>query len=265
MGEESDQDVAIAKRPISLGFALWTIIQVLIIDFILYGCLIPLLGTFLGGYLAYGFNLGPKTELVCIVFTTFSMIYCTFCLVGEASYWKHLFAFDRFYCILLQIRDVLNTCLLFLCLVCVFSSVEAIINEDKALKPGHLSEGVVHIFLKGLCHYLRVDESILTKLGFPAPRTGFLGFGGEGPRYEHGATFMLFWAMLTGCVAKLVYFNTLFTYMRAMEIFLSMKPIFVDEDDYESSTSMVSVRRNRKSRMENDFASSVRNSNWDED
>jgi len=262
MAEGNDQDEEVAKKSISIPNAIFVFIQVLLTDLIFYGCMIPLLATYLGGRCAYYMTLGPTSELVLIVLLTFLLLYGTFGLVGEASYWKHLFAFESFYTVLLQVRDLINTCLFIVCLIDLYSIMEAIITEDKRIKAAPVSEGALYVFLKYTCGYLHLDDGFLYTLGVRLPHKGTLfdpSFG-ENEKYEHGAAYMLYWAILTGCVTKVVYFSTLATYTRSMEIFLAMNPMFYEDDESESSSSatLISMTKSRKSCLENDFARFMR-------
>jgi len=271
MGETEDEDLAAEKKSISITHAIFTVIHFLMADLIFYGCIIPLLGTYVGGYFAYKLNLGFKGELVFIVLLTFLMMCGTFHFLAEENYWKHLFAFDQFYCNLLQVRDFLNGCLMVLCMFGIVSTLKAMIKQDEGIKPLHVSEGVIYVFQKIMCQYLRVDESFILNLGIgiDAPPTGGTVNGrSPGKKFENGTAFVLYFAILTGCVAKLIYFNTLFTYVRAMSIFVGMKPNFGEDDDgSDSSMSVFSKNKKRlqvQCRMETDFATSVRRSTFEE-
>jgi len=259
--------VTVERPPVTWPYALCTMIQVLATDIALYACIMPLLGTFLGGYITYQCELGHKYELFLVCALTFTMIYGCFCLFGEPGYWKHLFAFDKFYCYLLQVRDIFNTFVLVLSILGLASAVDSIANEDQGMKQPFVGEGALYVYVKLICDYLNIPDTFLAMIGLSLPHTG--GFmdpsRGENEKFEHGAAYMLFWAILTGCLAKLIYFNTLFTYMRSMEIFISMRPIFEDDDDSPvSSMSLISSKRSRQSRLETDFAKYVRNPTWDD-
>lgn len=111
------------------------------------------------------------------------------------------------------------------CLYGIGHTVVAMVEKDKFMKDQHLSEGAFYVFLKKICEGLYIDTSILSSMGLQ-PEDLKKNTIAENNRIEHGATYMMFWATITSCVAKLVYFNTLFTYLRAMEIFVSMRPTF---------------------------------------
>jgi len=262
MGEESELELAEIRQRLSVPNALFVIIQVLMTDFALYGCIMPLIATFFGGVIALQFGLGHKYELIFVISLSFTLVYGTFALLGESSYWKHLFAFSQFYGILLQIRDTLNTCMIAACSIGLISTIKSIVTEDKDMKKLNISEGALEVLLKMLCEYLHLDPSVLPYFGIKTPHAGtvFDPSFGENERYEHGAAYMLFWAVLTGCVAKLLYFNTLFTYMAAMNIFVSMKPNFDEDGDTESTADL----KKRRRRLDNDFARYIRNSNRDD-
>jgi len=253
MGQQED-----ARKSISKTCAFFTLIQFLITDIVLYGLIIPVFGAFLGGYLASKCGLTSKYELVLIMVLTFSLNYGTFLLLGETGYWRHLFAFDKFYCYLLQIRDVINVSLIILTLLGLGSTVEAMVTVDKGMKKEYISEGVVYVFLKWLCRLLHVDQSVLYSIGFKEPHKYLPSFG-EDEKFENGAAYMLLWAILTSCLAKMIYFNTLFTYVRAMEIFLAMNPIFSEDDEFTtSSTDMINIQKVHKSQLESNFARSMK-------
>lgn len=74
-------------------------------DLVIYGCIIPLLGTYFAGNASVLCNLGPLGEVITVVLITFTLMYGAFCWIGEANYWKRLFAFDRFYSCLLQVDN----------------------------------------------------------------------------------------------------------------------------------------------------------------
>jgi len=139
---------------------------------------------------------------------------------------------------LLHVRDVVNSVLLIICLVQVAQSVE-LMAADKSMKMTHMSEGTSYVFFKSFFKWVHVDyENVLPRLGLKLPHEATFtdpNFG-DNERFEHAGEFMLFWAMLTACIAKLVYFNTLFTYLRAMDIFVSLNPTF----DYDESDDTVS-------------------------
>lgn len=99
------------------------------------------------------------------------------------------------------------------------------VEKDKFMKDHNLSEGALYVFLKKLCEGLYINPNVLASMGLQ-PDEVLKNSVAENNRAEHGATYMIFWAMITSCIAKLIYFNTLFTYLRAMEIFISMKPTF---------------------------------------
>lgn len=99
---------------------------------------------------------------------------------------------------------------------------------DKAMKDVYVGEGAFYVFAKTIVNWFNMDEGWLEMLGLELPRKGTMvdpNFG-ENERYEHGGSYMLFWAMMAACIGKLLYFNTLFTYLRAMEIFISLRPSF---------------------------------------
>jgi len=210
-----------------------TVMCVMLVDLVLYGCIIPLVGTYFASGCVVAFSLAPGWELVLTLFFTFSFLYIAFACCGESFYWKHLFAYEGFYANLLIVRDAVNFMVVILCLTGIASTVESMV-EDRSMKPERLTEGTGYVFTKTFLSWLQLNyESILPSLGLKLPhgqKMTDLNFG-ENERYEHAGTFMLLFAMLTACIAKLVYFNTLFTYIRAMDIFLSLKPSFEDDDD----------------------------------
>lgn len=70
-----------------------------------------------------------------------------------------------------------------------------------------------------------LDLFFLEKMGF---KPHSLGASAQEDSDEKLALYMT--AMLTAGVAKMLYYNTLFSYRHAMETFLSLKPTFEEED-----------------------------------
>lgn len=106
-------------------------------------------------------------------------------------------------------------------------TIDAMVH-DKGMKPNHVGEGVGYFFIKTFLGWLSIDDALLSYFGIHLPHTGSLmdpDFG-ENAKFEHGGAYMFYWAVSSACVAKLVYFNTLFTYLHAMDVFLSLKPSF---------------------------------------
>lgn len=129
--------------------------------------------------------------------------------------------------------------LFILCLISLATAIQDIVTHDRGMKKKHVSAGVIYLFLKKLFEYLHVNPTFLERLGLKPPHKGTIidpSFG-ENEKFEHGAAYMLYWAMLTACVAKMVYFNTLYTYLRAMEIFMSMRPVFCTTKYYRTFQS----------------------------
>lgn len=118
-----------------------------------------------------------------------------------------------------KLRDATNAASIFILIVSIHTTVEAMVGNDKGMKDSYMSEGAGYVFFKKLCDFLSIDQSLLYHIGLQPPNE-------DSEKFENGAAYILFWAMLTASVAKLIYFNTLFTYLRAMEIFMSMKPSF---------------------------------------
>ncbi len=113
-------------------------------------------------------------------------------------------------------------------MVCLFGighTIVAMVEKDQYMKDKYLSEGALYVFLKRICEGLYINPAVLASMGLQ-PDEVLKNSVAENNRREHGATYMIFWAMMTACISKLIYFNTLFTYLRAMEIFISMKPSF---------------------------------------
>lgn len=126
-----------------------------------------------------------------------------------------------------QMRDLLNSILIVITVYCLYSTIEDMI-ADKSMKKSHLGEGASYFFIKTFCAWGDMDKSLLTMLGLNPPHKGTLldpDFG-ENARLEHAAGFMFYWAVLASCVAKLVYFNSLYTYLDTLKVFLSMDPTF---------------------------------------
>lgn len=118
---------------------------------------------------------------------------------------------------------------LFTNLICLYWVVESVTN-DKEMKTDYpLSAGVLRIALKTLFNSFDIDLDYLKTFGGALPAD--VDTDSKVNIYEHGAAYILAWAMLTVCVAKVLYFNTLFTMSRAMNVFISLKPLFHIDDD----------------------------------
>ncbi|ODM93573.1 hypothetical protein Ocin01_13109 [Orchesella cincta] len=212
-------------------------VYMLLSDVILYGLITPVIGVYLAGCCAKFFTLGFTWELVLTIFITFVLIYTGLGVFGETKFWKHLFNLENMYNLIIEIRDWANSIQLVLSVVFISSMIQVMITDKKVKQTVPVSEGIGFISLKYTVLYvarqLGVEQSVTDSIGLKPPHAGTLtdpSFG-ENEVFEHGAMFMLAWAMLTASICKLIYLNTLFTYLRAMEIFLSLKPTFPDDDD----------------------------------
>lgn len=126
-----------------------------------------------------------------------------------------------------KIRDVINAAVFGVAFIGLAHSVDAMIS-DRAMKSTPVGEGASYFCIKTLLAYFHMDKNIIKELGLKLPHRGGIidpDFG-ENSRFEHGGAFMFYWAVLASACAKVVYFNTLYTYVRAIEVFMSLKPIF---------------------------------------
>ncbi|CAL8088466.1 unnamed protein product [Orchesella dallaii] len=229
-------------KSISIWRTIYTTFYMLLTDIVVHGGIIPVLGVYFAGCFVKMFNFGFTSELILCITCTFFMIYLALGTLGETNYWKHLFNFEQMHGLILEIRDMVNTFILVLSVIFVGRTIQSMV-EDKAIKQTvPVSEGIGFISLKYTILYaarlVGMEQSVADSIGVKPPRAGTLtdpSFG-ENEVYEHGAALMLSFSIVASCVCKLCYFNTLFTYLRAMEIFLSLRPTFRNKITYIFST-----------------------------
>lgn len=126
-----------------------------------------------------------------------------------------------------KIRDATNAFVFVIGFLGLANAIDAMVS-DRAMKSTPVGEGASYFCIKNLLAYFRLNKNIITELGLKLPHRGGItdpDFG-ENNRFEHGGAFMFYWAILASATAKVVYFNTLYTYVRAIEVFMSLKPIF---------------------------------------
>ncbi len=98
--------------------------------------------------------------------------------------------------------------------------------EDGTIKSPPVGEGVAYFIVKFVLQQLHMDIDLLNyakDVGLNYPQSNDPR---EIQQFEHGGAFMFWWALLASCVAKLTYFNSAFTIIRASEIFTDLNPAF---------------------------------------
>lgn len=108
--------------------------------------------------------------------------------------------------------------------------IKTIVDQDRPIKDVPPSNNICYYLMRSVFDWLQLDLGYLEKMGFNRNLLE-ASAGVNGEKDRHYALCMFGWAILTAAVAKLLYYNTLFTYVHAMEIFLSMRPTFPEGDE----------------------------------
>ncbi|CAG7699952.1 unnamed protein product [Allacma fusca] len=192
--------------------------SVLFLDFILYGEIFPLLGLYSGSYVAAYFNFSFLAELSAVAGFSLLLFFFALAVRLEKIFWKKLYSLDDFYRIVLHVRDFCNAIYV---AVFVATLVNTSFNTSllaSALKANdnnileHPLEGFVHV----LCY--RIEFYTQTKFKWCEA-------GNYSQSYEaiYEAKVLYAVAFLCVSVAKMLYFNTLFTYLQTLKMFREMQ------------------------------------------
>lgn len=135
----------------------------------------------------------------------------------------------------LKVRDLVNVVMIVGNFTLLYKAVRDMIS-DKEMKEEFLGQGSSYYILSNLADWgLPISESLLQSYRHRQDTVSSM-FNNNPTRdsqYVHGAEFVLAIAGLTASITKLVYFNTLYTYLRAMDVFVTMQDqdSSDDEDD----------------------------------
>jgi len=220
----------------TIGFGL------LITDLLFYGILVPMTGAAIAAALARAFDLSGYYEIYLVILTVIGMFYFTFSgfrfLRLEPKFWRNLFARDKGYLTILQIRDIANLYMLYCSVRLLYYAIlEASELKGMGLKQENLGEGIGFVFWNGLMeagfdipqyfakHYPWTPE--VQKTSFWAWGVGgsssMSGQNLKMAQMINGAKLVLAIAGITASIMKLSYFAVLHTYVRAMNIFTDMQ------------------------------------------
>jgi len=220
---------------LTMGFS------VLLMDVLFYGILVPIFGATLAAALARAFDLSGFYEVYLVIITVVGMFYFMFTGLRyihlEPKFWRSLFAGDKGYLTILQIRDLLNLYTLYASVRLLYQAIlEASEMKGIGLKQENLGEGIGFVVWHGLVEQgYTIPEYFaerypwapeVQKSSFWSWSVGSSSMSDQSMKnlqMINGAKLVLAIAGITASIMKLSYFAVLHTYVRAMRIFTDMQ------------------------------------------
>lgn len=136
-----------------------------------------------------------------------------------------------------EVRDAVNFIVLTCCLNSLSSTIHDMVVLDNEVKSRRLCDGATFAFLKLITGHLKLDnlfkEQMGTNIAPSLDQNQSKSFDSrESILFERGGMYMMYWAIISATISKLIYYNTLFTYLRLMEVWISMNPVFCMLDEF---------------------------------
>jgi hypothetical protein len=217
-----------------------TCFAIMITDFIIYGEIFPLLGLYCGSYAAAYFNFSYLPELAAVAGFSLLLFFLSLAVRFEKIFWKKLYTLDNFYKYVLHVRDLANvvSIMIFVATLVSTSFNTALLASTVKAK----NDGILEHPLEGFVHVLCYRLEFYTQTNFKWCNGGHHDHSSEAV-YEAKVLYAV--AFLCISVAKMLYFNTLFTYLQTLKMFRDMQASRAQQAQQQDTSQQGSARRRR--------------------